>query len=155
MQRPNSSHSRTYLRKDNYLKPRLLKTIRGQPSSTTSSLGRTKVYSKIDSTPEPPVQSEMHNDNDDDLAIYGQPVSSDEDDSNQTKPSPRSKLNQKSNKSPISSPSVHPPLRPPRGRSAGNYKMDRIWGTSLSRIMFQRSHCSRSRGIPRDRRRKD
>lgn len=108
MQRPNSSHSRTYLRKDNYLKPRLLKTIRGQPSSTTSSLGRTKVYSKIDSTPEPPVQSEMHNDNDDDLAIYGQPVSSDEDDSNQTKPSPRSKLNQKSNKSPISSPKRAP-----------------------------------------------
>lgn len=103
MLRLDPSYSRTYLRRDNYSGPQLLKRIRGRfpPASLPE---RIDVQSESQPTPEPRTKPTM--DSDDDLAIYAQPLSSDEDDDKHSnrKPSPPRKSKPESIKSQTSSP---------------------------------------------------
>jgi hypothetical protein len=103
MLRLDPSYSRTYLRRDNYSGPQLLKCIRGRlpPASFPE---RIDVQSKSQLTLEPRTKPKMDDDND--LAIYAQPLSSDEDDNKHSnrKPSPPRKSKPESTKPQASSP---------------------------------------------------
>lgn len=105
MVRTDSSQSRTYLRRDNYFGPRLLRSIRDRLSSNFPE--RLDVLTKSQPTLNSRTKSKM--DNGDDSAIYAQPLSSESsDEDNNThsdrKPSPPKKSKDELTKSQKSSP---------------------------------------------------
>lgn len=120
MQRPNASYSKTYLTPHNYRGPRLLRTIEGTRAGiqTTARAGVKSADTKNRA------MATRRRDEEDDLAIFAQPLSSDEEDYNTSATSKTNRLNEL--RSELTAPLRPSPKRPLTTATATRSKRRKI-----------------------------